>query len=127
MATNKVSILKKIIIFIVIINSLIDIQKKNIYKIKYCKHISNKKLIDMPKNRINPLILKEKKELFEYISLNIGKNITSVKTLFLNNNLKFGNQFILLNKAIFYCELLGCKRIILNEKFFWYIKSKIFH
>ena len=78
----KVSFLKKIIIFIVIINLLIDIRKNNIYKIIYCKHISNNKLIDMPKNTINPLILKEKKELFEYISLNIGKNITYVKTLF---------------------------------------------
>ena len=83
----------------------------------------------MPKNKVNQnlLILKEKKELLKYISFNIGKNITSVKSLFLDSKLKFGNQFILLNKAIFFCELLGCKRIILNEKYFWYIKNKIIY
>ena len=101
--------------------------KNNIYIIKYCKHISNKKLIEMPKNEINLLILKEKKELLKYISFNIGKNITSVKSLFLDSKLNFGNQFLLLNKAIFFCEFLGCKRIILNENYFWYIKNKIIY
>ena len=81
----------------------------------------------MPKNEKNLLILKEKKELLKYISFNIGKNLSSVKSIFLDSNLKFGNQFILLNKAIFFCELLGCKRIILNEKYFWYIKNKIIY
>jgi hypothetical protein len=79
----------------------------------------------MPKNGKNQLLLKEKKELFKFISNNTGKNITSVKSVFIKNNFNFGNQLILLNKAIFYCEILGCKRIIFDKKNFWYIKNKI--
>jgi len=112
------------LIFIIISILLNDILKSNLV-IKYSKHKSDKKLINIPKNGKNQLLLKEKKELLKFISNNTGKNITSVKSIFINNNFNFGNQFILLNKAIFYCEILGCKRIILDKKNFWYIKNKI--
>ena len=34
---------------------------------------------------------------------------------------------VILNKAIFYCEILGCKRILLNRNFYWFIKNKIIY
>ena len=37
----------------------------------------------------------------------------------------FGNQLILLNKVIFFCEILGCERIILNKQYYWFIKNNI--
>lgn len=118
--------IKKIIIIIVIEKFvLIDFyKKKNLYIINYSKHVQENKLIEMPKNKRDALYLNEKKELLKYISVNIGKNITSIKTLFINSNLNFGNQFILLNKAIYFCEILGCKRMILNKELFWYIKNE---
>ena len=37
----------------------------------------------------------------------------------------FGNALSNLNKLIFYCEIIGCKRIILDNKIYWFIKRKI--
>lgn len=82
-------------------------------------------LIIRPNQKTNPLISQEKLDLLKYISNNINKNITYIKTFFLRHNRKFGNQFIILNKVIFYCEILGCKRILLDKKYFWYIRNKI--
>lgn len=73
----------------------------------------------------NSIILKEKEELFKYISKSFNKNITSLKSIFLDFKCNFGNQLILLNKVIFFCEILGCERIILNKKYYWFIKNNI--
>lgn len=121
---KKIYYFKILFLIFIIISLLKDILKSNLI-IKYSKHKSNKKLLNLPKNGNNKLLLKEKKELLKFISNNTGKNITSVKSIFIKNNYNFGNQLILLNKAIFYCEILGCKRIILDKKNFWYIKNKI--
>lgn len=101
-----------------------NINSKNIL-LKYKAFIVNYKLINLPKETNNPIILKEKLYLFKILSQNFKKNITSIKSLILESKLNFGNQFLLLNKAIFYCEILGCKRIILKTQYFWYIKNKI--
>ena len=39
--------------------------------------------------------------------------------------MKFGNLLCSLNKLIFYCEIIGCKKILLDKKIFWFIKNKI--
>ena len=47
----------------------------------------------------------------------------------MTENGSFGNSLIALNNIIFYCELLGCKKIILNKynpKENWHIKNTIF-
>jgi len=122
---KKFNFFKKLFLMLFFISILIkDIIKSNLI-IKYSKHISNNILFDKPKNINNQLLLNEKKELLKFISNNTGKNITSVKSIYIKNNFNFGNQLILLNKAIFYCEILGCKKIVLDKKYFWYIKKKI--
>lgn len=68
---------------------------------------------------------KYKKQLLELISKSLGKNITSVKSIFLSHKFFFGNQILILNDIIFICEILGCKRIILDKRYYWYIKNKI--
>ena len=83
------------------------------------------KLFDFPRDRSDPIIKNEKKELLFYISMCAKRNITRIKKIFLNLTLNFGNQIILLNKVIFFCEILGCKRIILNKEAYWFIKNKI--
>ena len=92
---------------------------------KYNNNYPNKELINLSLNSNKSIIEMEKEELLKYISKTVGKNITSVKSLFLKNDFNFGNQFIILAKAIYYCEILGCKRILLDKESFWYIKNKI--
>ena len=73
------------------------------------------------------VITKEKKELLKHLSKKLNKNITHIESLFLDSFNNFGNQLAIINKAIFYCEILQCKQIILNKDYFWYITNKIFH
>ena len=114
------------IFFILILFILVENLKPKIKIIlKKFSYKHNNKLINKPNDKSNPLLYKEKSNLMNLIIQNIGQNITYIHTLFLDHKRRFGNQFIILNKAIFYCEILGCKKIILNKKYFWYIKHKI--
>ena len=81
----------------------------------------------MPKDLNDPLVKKERKDIFETISRNLGKNVTSIDTVYFDVNFRFGNQLLVINKLIFYCELIGCKKIILNPEpeNALYIKNKI--
>ena len=83
------------------------------------------KLKDKPKDINNQLILKEKQKFLNFLSKCSGYKINSIDTIFLTQNYKFGNILIILNKVIFYCEIIKCKRIILNNKYIWFIKKKI--
>ena len=78
-------------------------------------------------NRKKNLILIEKEELLKFFSEGTLTKVYKIKTIFLNSHFRFGNQFMLFNKVIFYCEILGCKRIIIKRKFFWYIKNIIYN
>lgn len=118
-------ILNFIILIFLIFYFFINNLEPKVIILKTFRHNHNNKLINKPDVKSNPLLNKEKSYLLNLISQNIGKNITNIHTLFLQHNRRFGNQFIILNKAIFYCEILGCKKIILNKKYFWYIKHKI--
>ena len=67
-----------------------------------------------------------KKKLLDYLSKCLSKNITKIKNIFLGQDMRFGNQLILIQRVIFYCEILGCKNIILDKKNNWFIKNTIF-
>ena len=83
-------------------------------------------LSDLPnvKNEINPNIKKLKYGLYNKIHVHTGLISNKIDTVFLTKGLQFGNSLIELNKAIFYCGFLECKRIILAEKM-WYIKKEL--
>ena len=83
-------------------------------------------LKDISQNPNNPLILKEKESLLNLLSINSGHEIKSVNTLFIKAKNRFGNQLIVIGKAIFYCSILKCKRIIL-DKYNWFIHNTIFY
>ena len=85
------------------------------------------KLKDKPKDPNDPLIQKEKDSFFSYITQASGHKVTSVDTIFLAQGYKFGNIIIILNKALFYCEIIKCKRIILNQNKTWFIKNKVYY
>lgn len=105
-------------------------QKKNI--MKNLKSFSLKKnvfffLKKRPNKLKSSLIIKEKEELLNMISKSVGRKITYFNSIFLSQKLMFGNQIILINIIIFYCEILGCKRIILDKNWNWFIKNRIYY
>ena len=58
------------------------------------------------------------------IRLAKNKNI-SIENIYLKGKLRFGNSLVSLNNAIFFGEILGCKKIILQKYKAFYIKHKI--
>ena len=95
------------------------LQEKSIYLNRY---LILQKLADNPKNK---LIFKEKRNILNLISQTIKKNITNLYSIFYTTKCKFGNLLVILNKLIFFCEILNCKKIILDKNIFWFIKKKI--
>ena len=122
----KISILKKIIliIFNYYINIKINLTKGKKLRLKPFNITKNNNHL-ISKNINEKIISLEKKELLNLISIHIGKNLSFVKSYYINNNFHFGNQIILIKNIIFYCQIIGCKRIILSEKNNWFIKNKI--
>ena len=106
---------------------------KYIYFALFCCYLiffNNKQYLKNNIMKNNPIDInlynkKFKKLLLELISQSLGQKIYSVKSIFLCHNVFFGNQIQILNNIIFICEILGCKRIILDKRYFWYIKNKI--
>ena len=70
-------------------------------------------------------IQKNKYNLIRGLSNKSIKNIKNVKNIFLNSSCRFGNCILYLNKYISYCEVIGCKSILLRKKYFWFIKNNI--
>jgi len=44
-----------------------------------------------------------------------NRNITKLDVFFLKYCINFGNNLLTINNAIFYCELVGCHKVILNR------------
>jgi len=135
--------IKKISIIIFLIISFLSQLKynKNIkIVINYNKYIPNnlnykssekEKLYNFfhlkkkPINPKDPLIIKEKKELLKKISNIKKKKIKSIKYVYLAGKMHFGNFLISLNNAIFFCEILGCKKLFIQNYQKLYLKNKI--
>jgi hypothetical protein len=102
------------------------IPNKEIVLKEYCPQETEIcRLKKLPRKKNHQFILKENHYLLKYISKCTKNKITQIRSIFLNCYNNFGNQLILLNKVIFYCEILRCERIILNKNFYWFIKNKI--
>ena len=64
----------------------------------------------------NPIIKsKLKLKFFEYISRKKKQTTTQIDIFYLSNILNFGNNLLALNNALFFCEFIGCHKIILNN------------
>jgi len=87
--------------------------KKKTSLISYKLNKNNYKIIKIIKRNIEDKFFKTQK-----------KNITYVNTLYIYGHLRFGNYFISLNNAIIFCEIFGCKKIIIKNNF---INHKIFY
>ena len=82
---------------------------------------NKKSLFQIQTKNINNIKL----NLLQFISHSIGKNITKVRQIFVKTKLHFGNQIFFLSNIIFYCEILKCKRIILEKNRYSFIKNTI--
>lgn len=76
-----------------------------------------------PTNITDNLYLEEKTNIINMFLKN--QNLTSYDTMFINTFCNFGNCIAILNKLIFYCEIIGCKNIILNKDIYWFINNNI--
>ena len=68
-----------------------------------------------------------KSALKDKIYIMMKKNITNINSLYIKGALRFGNYLISLNNAIIFCEVLGCKKIILEYNRNGFINNKIFY
>ena len=93
-------------------------------KIRFEKYFYLEEYEDEPtiKNKL-------KNKLLEKISEIRKQNTTQITTFFLSRINPFGNNLNCINNAIFYCEILGCNKIILQEnniKRRWLIKEPVY-
>ena len=131
---NFYKILKLILLFIILIDEyqkkseyLNKKKEKNQYLYKEQK-IYRKIFMKLKPKTNNPndqIFLKEKKMILKMISKSIGRKIIFVNTIIFSQKCNFGNCLIYINKLIFFCEIIGCKRIILDKNIIWFIKKKI--
>jgi len=120
------SILKIVLLFFIINNNCI--KKNYTEKAIIMKPVEDQIIKEVINSSIdfgNQTIYLNKEKLLKLISINVGQNISFVKSLFLSKNLNFENLIISINSAIYFCETLQCKNIILDNKYFWFIKNKI--
>lgn len=100
-------------------------ENKFFYKEQYDFLNKFLKLKRYPSESNSFLIIKEKKNILNFISKMMGKKIIKIKKIFYTSFMRFGNILVSLNKIIFYCKIIGCSNIILDKKKFFIIKNKI--
>lgn len=83
-------------------------------------------LIDISNFPLNNSFFELKSKLLSAINKNTkGKNFTKAKAVFLTNPMFFGNNIIVVNTIMNYCELYGIKNIYFDSKYNWFIKNNI--
>ena len=80
------------------------------------------KLLDMPKNPEDPLIIKERETILEDYYRDTNK---TDMIIYFDMTFPFGNQIAAVNKMIFYCEIIHCKKLILPVENRIYIKHTL--
>jgi hypothetical protein len=69
-----------------------------------------------------------KMKFLNMISNKKHKTINKIETFFISYGSPFGNSIIILNNALFYCEIIGCHKIILKNhhmKRKWLLKNPV--
>ena len=103
-------VILKILLFCIIIK--IFITKNNNETALILNPLSLLNLQIMFNNSIdayNKTITLNKEQLLKILTINVRKNISSVKSIFLSRNSIFENLVMTINNAIYYCEILQCK------------------
>ena len=123
------AIISSAILIIYIINrnlfvyllSIIGLSKINEVK-SYINYYSKLETLD---SKIS-LLPKFKKNIYKmFMKKNINNKTKNVNSIYVDVDFRFGNLISFLNKLLYYCEIIKCKFIILNEKKFWFIDKTI--
>ena len=64
--------------------------------------------------------------ILQKLSENSKKNVSSVENIYFDFYYKFGNMLVSLNKVIFYCEIIKCKKIFIWKNNNFYIRNNIY-
>lgn len=92
------------------------------YEMKPLKEKNKNNMTNSP----NKTLIELEKRIIKISFQKYFKNISRVKYIFLRQQYSFGNLLITISRVIFYCQLLGCKKIFIeNNKKTWFIKNKI--
>ena len=68
----------------------------------------------------------KREEIFNvFMKKNINDKIKNVNSIYIDVNFRFGNLISFFTKVINFCEIIHCKKIILNEEKFWFIDKSI--
>ena len=97
----------------------------------FCYIFKRSKIIKIRENHITKEYNATKyahlrKQMFKILSKVSKKNITSLNDVYFLCYYKLGNLLIAINKVIFYCEILQCRRIILNKNIIKIFKDVIY-
>ena len=82
------------------------------------KYINETELSDEYKNKFKQDILNGYSKLF-------NRNYTKIDIIIYNKKFNLGNALFVINNLIYYCELLGCKKIYLSKEY-WFVKKPIY-
>jgi len=134
MSSSKIKLLKRIFIYLSVYYFVFNksqtthLDKENEYLINEYKNYLGRflNLKEMPLNSNDSLILEEKENILKFIATSINKNISSIKRIIYKTGANFGNILLCLNKLIFFCEIIGCNEITLQNKAFWFIKNSTY-
>ena len=84
---------------------------------------NNNRFLENSEKLNQDLILKEKEEFINYMLRHTRGNFTSIKYIFIGAKTAYDNLLMILSKAVFYCEIVGCKKIILDKRYYWFINK----
>ena len=107
---------------------LVNITNKNKFEKKIEKEKFNK-FYYLPEYSDDPDIQEAiRKKVYEVISNIRNKTINKIEKIFVSRINPFGNNVVCVNNAIFYCEVLGCTQIILNDhtQRKWLIRNPVY-
>ena len=72
------------------------------------------------------MIEKYKEDILKEIYQNTNITVKNLDNIYIDYQCSFGNYLILINKIIFYCEILKCKKIFLNSNNNIFIRNTIY-
>ena len=80
-----------------------------------------------PKNRNHPLFKQIKEQILKKFSERQPNKLGPEINIFLDMKFNFGNQLLILNKLLFFCEIIECKKILLEKDNNIFIKNNIYY
>jgi len=100
-----------------------------LFSLKYFAMNKSSFISNLPENIFNnPIIFKfAKQNLINEIYKKLRKNLFNINLIYISGSLRFGNFLIAINNAIIVCELLGCKKIIIQNNNKLFINHKILY